>query len=169
MTILQFGSFELDTGAEQLRREGRTIRLQPQPFKLLRLLVEAGGHVVSREEIRSALWPDDTFVDYDQGVNFAIRQVREALGDDAERPLYVQTVPRRGYRFVAPILTPPADGQAAGSAADADLNLHKALWANIAELRLAEHARHRRRKVVVAAAGTALLLAAVLLLIWFRF
>ena len=100
---LRFGSFELDTEAEQLTKDGRIVRLQPQPFKLLWLLCSQPGRLLTREEIRSALWTGDTFVDFEQGVNFAIKQVREALNDDAERPVFVQTVPRRGYRFIAPV------------------------------------------------------------------
>ena len=101
--ILRFGMFELDLEAQQLSREGRIVRLQPQPFKLLCLLAENPGKVVSREDIRSALWSGDTFVDFDQGVNFAIRQIRDGLGENAEHPVYIQTVPRRGYRFMAPV------------------------------------------------------------------
>src|SRR5262245_29669935 len=101
--ILRFGLFELDTDTEQLRKNGLTIRLRPQPFRLLRLLVDGAGRVVTREEIRAALWTGETFVDFDQGVNFAIKQVREALDDGADRSLYIQTVPKRGYRFVAPV------------------------------------------------------------------
>src|SRR5881397_1754885 len=126
-TILRFGLFEIDVEAEQLRKSGRTIRLQPQPFKLLRLLVGEAGRLVTREEIRAALWTGDTFVDFDQGVNFAIKQVREALDDVAERPVYIQTVPKRGYRFLAPVEVvgplemvqpPPLPGTS-------DLRLHK--------------------------------------------
>src|SRR2546428_621817 len=109
-TILRFGVFELDPRTEQLRRNGLTVRLQPQPFKLLRLLVGEAGRLVTRDEIRAALWNNDTFVDFEQGVNFAIRQVREALEDDAERPVYIQTVPKRGYRFLAPVETVPREG-----------------------------------------------------------
>ena len=100
--ILRFGVFELDTEAEQLRKNGLMIRLQPQPYRLLKLLAAGAGRVVTRDEIRAALWKGDTFVDFDQGVNFAVKQVREALDDEAERSLYIQTVPKRGYRFVAP-------------------------------------------------------------------
>jgi DNA-binding winged helix-turn-helix (wHTH) protein len=136
-TVLRFGVFELDTESEQLLKHGLAIKLKPQPFKLLKLLVNEAGRVVTREEIRAALWSGDTFVDFDQGVNFAIKQVREALDDDSERSLYIQTVPKRGYRFVAPveIITP---GENLFSAVPTDPRLHKALWANIAELRVAE-------------------------------
>ena len=94
--IVRFGTFELDIDAGQLRSDGRVVRLPPQPFKLLALLASQPGRLVTREEIRSALWANDTFVDVEQGVNFAIKQVREALNDPAEHSLYIQTVPRRG-------------------------------------------------------------------------
>jgi len=164
-TILRFGVFELDTKAEQLRKNGLTIRLQPQPFKLLRLLVAEAGRLVTRDEIRAALWKGETFVDFDQGVNFAVKQVREALDDEAERSLYIQTVPKRGYRFVAPVevvgaRTPRTRG------GTADLRLHKALWANIVELRVADESRRKRLKVV----GLAVVIVAVALaaLLWIR-
>jgi DNA-binding winged helix-turn-helix (wHTH) protein len=158
--ILRFGAFELDTGAEQLLKNGRTVRLQPQPFKLLRLLAGLSGRVVTREEIQAVLWKGDTFVDFEQGVNFAIKQVREALGEDAERPVYIQTVPKRGYRFLAPVEVVTPGAKASPATQRTDLNLHKALWANIAELRLLEERRQRRRKVALTAglvlAGAAL-------------
>ena len=94
-TVRRFGSFELDMDAERLLKNGRTIRIQPQPFRLLCLLTNRPGGLVTREEIQAALWAGDTFVDFDQGVNFAIKQVRDALGDRAEDSLYVQTVPKR--------------------------------------------------------------------------
>ena len=100
--IFRFGLFELDSESEQLLKAGCTVKIQQQPYKLLCLLIAQPGKVVSRDEIRAALWPAETFVDYDQGVNFAMKQVREALGDDADHGVYVQTVPKRGYRFVGP-------------------------------------------------------------------
>ena len=103
--LVRFGAFELDIEAERLLKNGRTVRLQPQPFKLLTLLISLQGQLVTREQIRATLWSGDTFVDVEQGVNFAIKQVREALGEDADHPVYIQTVPRRGYRFMAPVET----------------------------------------------------------------
>jgi DNA-binding winged helix-turn-helix (wHTH) protein len=134
--ILRFGMFELDLEAQQLAREGRIVRLQPQPFKLLCLLVEQPGKVVSREEIRAALWSGDTFVDFDQGVNYAIRQIRDGLGEDAEHPVYIQTVPRRGYRFVAPVTA--VTGNELPAVESPSQHLSKLMWANISELRMAE-------------------------------
>jgi DNA-binding winged helix-turn-helix (wHTH) protein len=149
--VLRFGAFELDTDAEQLSKNGRTIRLQPQPFKLLRLLAGLPGRVVTREEIQAALWKGDTYVDFEQGVNFAVKQVREALGEDAERPIYIQTVPKRGYRFLAPVEVITPGQPPTPLTRRTDLNLHKALWANIAELRLIEERRQKRRKVAIQA------------------
>lgn len=158
-TVLRFGVFELDVESEQLLKNGLAIKLKPQPFKLLKLLVNEAGRVVTREEIRAALWSGDTFVDFDQGVNFAIKQVREALDDDSERSLYIQTVPKRGYRFVAPVelVTP---GENLFSVVPTDPRLHKALWANIAELRLAEEKRKKRRQIVMMVAAVAAIVAA---------
>ena len=138
-TLLRFGAFELDLEAQQLLRAGRTVRLQPQPFKLLCLLATNAARVVSREEIRSALWTGNTFVDFDQGVNFAISQIRDALGEDGDRPVYIQTVPRRGYRFVAPVTPVTTDGTPPINTPSQELS--KLMWANISELRMAEWRR----------------------------
>jgi len=103
VSLLRFGPFELDVGSGELRRAGRRVRIQPQPLRLLAHLAANPGRLVSREELRRVVWADDTHVDFDRGLNFSVRQIRAALGDDAEVPRYVQTVPRRGYRFVAPV------------------------------------------------------------------
>ena len=159
-TILRFGIFELDLEAQQLLKAGRTVRLQPQPFKLLSLLAMQAGKVVTRDEIRTALWSGDTFVDFDQGVNFAIRQVRDALGEDADSPVYIQTIPRRGYKFVAPVTTVAAETTA--SLDSPTQQLHKLMWANISELRMADERRKQQRRQMIragAAAGVIALLA----------
>ena len=96
----RFGPFELDPRTAELRRDGEPVALQLQPARILVLLVERAGALVSREEIRARVWPDRV-VDYEQGLNYAIRQIRTALGDDAEAPAYIETLPRRGYRFAA--------------------------------------------------------------------
>src|ERR1043166_5302451 len=106
--ILCFGSFEVDVGCGELRRQGLKIRLQDQPFRLLVLLLDHAGDVVTREQVRETLWPADTFVDFDHSLNTAVRKLREALGDSAEAPRYVETVARRGYRFIAPVAPLPA-------------------------------------------------------------
>jgi eukaryotic-like serine/threonine-protein kinase len=100
---IRFDSFELDPAAGELRKCGLPIRLQPQPFRVLLLLVERSGEVVTREEIQRCLWKDSTFVDFEHGINFSINQIRGALSDSAEAPQYVQTLPRRGYRFIGTV------------------------------------------------------------------
>ncbi len=97
---VRFGAFEMDVKSGELRRNGALVRLQPQPFKVLALLVDQPGRVVTREEIQSAVSPAGTFVDFEQSLNFCIRQIRSALGDSALHPRYVETLPRRGYRWV---------------------------------------------------------------------
>jgi TolB-like protein/DNA-binding winged helix-turn-helix (wHTH) protein/Flp pilus assembly protein TadD len=98
---LRFGVFEADLRAGELRKQGQRVRLQEQPFRVLEMLLEHPGEVVTREEIQQRLWPADTFVDFDHGLNKAINKLREALGDSAESPRFVETVARRGYRFLA--------------------------------------------------------------------
>ena len=101
--LVQFGIFEVDLRAGELRRNGSKVKLQEQPFQILSLLLEQPGQVVTREELKRKLWPADTFVDFDHGLNAAIRRLRDALGDSAENPRFVETVARRGYRFLVPI------------------------------------------------------------------
>ena len=101
--VLRFGVFEADLHARELRKQGMQIKLQEQPFQILAFLLEHPGEIVTREQLRQRLWPADTFVDVDNSVNAAINRVREALGDSAESPRFVETLPRRGYRFVAPV------------------------------------------------------------------
>src|SRR5437660_4770936 len=100
--VAHFGSFELDLSTAELRRNGTRVRLQEQPFRLLALLLERPGDVVTREELRQRLWPSD-FVDFDHSLNAAVRKLREALGDSAENPRFIETLARRGYRFIAPV------------------------------------------------------------------
>ena len=105
--VLRFGAFEADLQARELRKQGMHIKLQDQPFQVLVVLLEHAGEVVTREQLRQQLWPSDTFVDVDNSVNAAINRLREALGDSAESPRYVETLPRRGYRFLAPVMAVP--------------------------------------------------------------
>src|SRR6516164_8511673 len=100
---LCFGPFELDLRRGELRKEGRRIRLQEQPFQILRMLLESPGEVVSREEIRKRLWPDDTVVEFDHSINAAVKRLRDVLRDSADKPRYIETVARRGYRFIAEV------------------------------------------------------------------
>lgn len=153
----RFGEFEVDSDAGELRRNGRRLKLQPQPFKLLLLLVRRSGVLVTREEIRQELWADGTYVDFDQSVNFCVKQIRDALRDDAERPLFIQTVPKRGYRFIAPVDSRQGKGK---SSDGTTVRLQKALWANIAELKVAEERRRRNTRIAIGMLVVALLAAA---------
>ena len=101
--ILRFSVFEVDLAACELRKHGLRIKLAEQPFQVLALLLEKPGEIVTRDELHSRLWQADTFVDFDHGLNNAVMRVREALGDSSETPRYVETVPRRGYRFIAQV------------------------------------------------------------------
>ncbi len=103
MAVVQFGTFELDLKAGQVRKSGVLLKLRPQPFRVLTLLAGRTGEVVTREEIQKEIWSHDTVVDFDQGLNFCIRQIRAVLGDDADSPRFIETVPRRGYRFLVPV------------------------------------------------------------------
>ncbi len=107
--VIRFGTFEADVAARELRKSGVKLRLQEQPFQVLSVLLENPDQVVTREELRQGLWAADTFVDFDNGLNTAINKIREALGDSAENPRFIETVPRRGYRFVAPVQAPLAE------------------------------------------------------------
>jgi len=98
-----FGVFEADLGARELRKQGRRLRLQDQPFAMLTILLERAGSVVTREELRERLWPADTFVDFDHSLNTAVNKIREVLGDSASSPRFVETVARRGYRFLGEV------------------------------------------------------------------
>jgi DNA-binding winged helix-turn-helix (wHTH) protein len=100
---LRFGIFEADLRTGELRKRGARIRLQEQPFQVLAVLLTKPGELVTRDELRSRLWTADTFVDFEHGLNKAINKIREALGDSAESPRFVETVPRRGYRFIADV------------------------------------------------------------------
>jgi DNA-binding winged helix-turn-helix (wHTH) protein len=100
---IQFGVFELDRNERELRKHGIRLKLQDQPFLVLVSLLEHPGQIVTREELKARIWAQDTFVDFDQSLNKAVNRLREALTDDASQPRYIETVPRRGYRFVAPV------------------------------------------------------------------
>src|SRR5579864_8034471 len=99
----RFGAFEVDLRSGELRKHGIRLKLQDQPFQVLALLLERAGDVVARDEFRQRLWPADTFVDFDTGLNTAIKKLRDVLADSAEEPRYIETLPRRGYRFIAEV------------------------------------------------------------------
>lgn len=105
--LIRFGLFEVDTRSGELRRQGSKVNLQEQPFQALVLLLERPGEVVTREELNKKLWPENTFVDFERGLNKAINKLRTALRDDAEKPRFIETVPQHGYRFIAPVENPP--------------------------------------------------------------
>jgi TolB-like protein/DNA-binding winged helix-turn-helix (wHTH) protein/Tfp pilus assembly protein PilF len=101
--VIRFGAFELDAANGELRKGGVSLKIHSQPLRVLLLLAERSGRAVTREEIQRCLWGNNTFVDFERGINFCVNQIRTALGDDAEKPRYVETLPRRGYRFIAPV------------------------------------------------------------------
>jgi len=103
--LLRFGAFVLNLATEELRKDGTLIKLAPQPFRLLAMLASHAGQVVTREEIQQQIWGDDTYVDFEHGMNQCINQIRSVLNDSADRPVYVETIPRRGYRFLAPVVS----------------------------------------------------------------
>ncbi len=129
LRVYRFGTYEADCGSGELLKKGVRVRLQEQPFRLLCLLLESAGKVVTREAVRAHLWPGNTYVDFDASLSVAVGKLREALGDDSENPRYIETIPKRGYRFVAPvevansraaaIAAPPAPQEAAFSDAPA--------------------------------------------------
>jgi DNA-binding winged helix-turn-helix (wHTH) protein len=115
--IYRFGAFEANATTGELRKSGTRLRLQDQPFQVLVTLLERQGDIVSREELRQKLWPADTFVDFDHGLNTIVNKLREVLGDSASSPRFIETLAKRGYRFVSPVETlangnPPAIAQA---------------------------------------------------------
>jgi DNA-binding winged helix-turn-helix (wHTH) protein len=111
--IIRFSSFEVNLHTGELRQRGQKVKLQEQPLQVLAALLERPGELVTREELRGKLWPVDTFVDFDHSLNAAIKRLRDALGESAETPIFVETVARRGYRFIAPVVQDaqiPSDG-----------------------------------------------------------
>src|SRR5215475_14537343 len=101
--VLRFGTYEVDPHAGELRKSGIRIKVQQQPLKLLELLLEQPGEVITREELRARIWPEESFGDFDQAVNVAVAKLRAALSDSADNPRYIETIPRRGYRFIAEV------------------------------------------------------------------
>src|SRR5215469_11794108 len=105
--VIQFATFEVDLQAQELRKAGLRLKLTGQPFQVLAILLEQPGTVVTRVELQKRLWPDNTFVDYELGLKKAINRLREVLGDSAENPRFIETIPRRGYRFIGEIRQEP--------------------------------------------------------------
>ena len=104
---IRFEAFRADLQSRELFKNEQKVKLSGQPFEVLAMLLARSGELVTREELRKKLWPEDTFVDFDHSLNTAINKIREALGDSAENPHFVETLPRRGYRFIAPAETAP--------------------------------------------------------------
>jgi TolB-like protein/DNA-binding winged helix-turn-helix (wHTH) protein len=171
-SLLRFGFFEMDLRTAELRRAGRPVGLAPQPFKILTLLATHPGELVTREEIQRQIWGDETFVDFDQGLNFAIKKIRTALGDDADAPSYIETLPRRGYRFIAQVKcadapsTNPLNATATGPPAhpEADGITRRAITTLVDAV-----IEHRRASQRWAAVGLGALGLAVLLILVLRF
>src|SRR6202158_5824480 len=111
MSVLQFGTYEVSLQSGEVRKAGLRIRVQQQPMKLLEILLEHPGEVVTREELRSRVWPDESFGDFDQALNIAIGKLRSALEDSAENPRFIETLPKRGYRFIADVSVLHADAR----------------------------------------------------------
>jgi DNA-binding winged helix-turn-helix (wHTH) protein len=113
--LIRFEAFEVDLRAQELYKAGRKIKLQVQPFQVLAMLLERPGEVVTRDEMQKRLWPADTFVDFDHSLNTAIKKLRQALGDDKKKPRFVETLPKRGYRFLVNVKRPAASSAVAES------------------------------------------------------
>ena len=163
--LARFGPFEVDFRAGELLKNGRKIRLQDQPLQVLSMLLEKSGEVVTREELRQKLWPGDTFVDFDHGLNNAINRLREALSDSAQAPRFIETLPRRGYRFIAEVNGDASTASRADVITDS-IETGEVSTATGSEAAAAEkfppvQSRRRVRKIWLATAGLAI--AAVLL------
>jgi eukaryotic-like serine/threonine-protein kinase len=127
---LGFGLFEADLSSGELRKRGQRVHLQDKPFQLLSMLLERPGEVVTRDEVRTKLWPDGTYVDFDQGLDTALKKLRYALGDSAQNPTFIETIPRRGYRFMLPVTTD--NGKPIPTSADAGRATRAHLWVFVA-------------------------------------
>src|SRR5271163_1142386 len=110
-SVVRFGTYEVSLQSGEVRKSGLRIRIQQQPLKLLEILLERPGEVVTREELRSRVWAEESFGDFDQAVNIAIAKLRSALGDSAENPRFIETLPKRGYRFIADVSVVDTDAR----------------------------------------------------------
>src|ERR1700731_1144707 len=130
-SVVRFGTYEVSLYSGEVRKAGLRIRVQQQPMKLLEILLERPGEVVTREELRSRVWSDESFGDFDQALNIAIGKLRSALGDSAENPRFIETLPKRGYRFIADVSVVAADARpknleaVAGDLAGRERKTHK--------------------------------------------
>ena len=155
---LQFGVYELDRDAMELRKHGVPIRLQEQPLRVLATLIERPGEVVTREELQERIWGKDTFVDFEQSLNKAVNRLREALNDEAGQPRYVETVPRRGYRFIAPVVGPiPIEPPG-----------HTSLLSSVSGAEPTVASYHSRRVLILAAASVLFVIGVTAFVLWKR-
>ncbi|MEW6323680.1 MAG: winged helix-turn-helix domain-containing protein, partial [Acidobacteriota bacterium] len=148
--LVAFGVYEVDLASGELRRQGRLVRLQQQPFEVLRALVERPGDLVTRDELQRRLWPDGVTVEFETALNKSVAKLRDALGDVADNPRFIETLPKRGYRFIAPVRSgsaPVDTGASPRPAAPADPP------AAAAGTAAARNPGWRRRRAVLAAAA----------------
>jgi DNA-binding winged helix-turn-helix (wHTH) protein len=131
----RFGVFELNPHARELRKNGVKLKLQDQPLQVLLILLEHPGEIVTREQIQKRLWPEDTYVDFDNAINSSVRKLRDALGDSADNPRFIETLARRGYRFIAPVSASGAVQAVRSSGPDGRkrrVGIHRQLWVVLA-------------------------------------
>src|ERR1041384_2478340 len=137
--ICRFGLYEVDLDAGILKRHGIPLKLQDQPFRILSILLQHPGEIISREELRNRLWPDGTFVEFDGSLNTALMKLRAALSDDPENPRFVETVPKKGYRFIAPVQVERGSGEPSESDVVAKADAGGSLDTTGIEYRSEEH------------------------------
>jgi Tol biopolymer transport system component/DNA-binding winged helix-turn-helix (wHTH) protein len=164
----RFGLFEVDAQKEELRRNGVPVKMREQPFRILVFLLEHSGELVTREDLRRVLWPADTYVDFDHSLNTAMMKLREALGDTADKPLYIETIPKRGYRFIAPVSS--ATGQQSGVASpDGEAAVRRANTDNVQTRQTELPVLSRRTRRIAIVSGLVLLaVVASLVFLWKR-
>src|SRR5947209_9149252 len=167
-SVVRFGTYEVSLQSGEVRKAGVKIRVQQQPMKLLEILLERPGEVVTREELRGRVWADESFGDFDQAVNIAIGKLRSAFGDSAENPRYIETLPKRGYRFIAEVSVVAADDRtkrpesAAGDKPGTESGLQlQGAWSTVAPKR-----RQWPTRRVIVALALALVLSLTILAVW---
>jgi len=164
----RFGPFELDTECGQLRKNGIGLKLQGQPVQILEILLEKPGQLVTRDELRQRLWASDTFVDFDHSLNTAVKKLREALGDDAEKPIYIETLPKRGYRFIGEVASGDSLAKHSGAELPPGEDVVSRITATLVGtvLRTASESRRRVRRSIWLAMLAALVLIAAATATW---
>jgi DNA-binding winged helix-turn-helix (wHTH) protein/tetratricopeptide (TPR) repeat protein len=150
--LLRFGTFELNLATEELRKNGIPLKLSPQPFRILAMLAGNSGQIVTREEIRQQVWGGETYVDFEHGMNQCIKQIRTVLGDNTDNPVYVETLPRKGYRFLAPVTVKTIEAQPA--VVESKSGLHSLLPAIIGRARVAQVSRSQDEVLSASDLGT---------------